>query len=100
VTGENTTPDIYAYADEAALTNPSDSGYSPSPVTQINGEDVLTWLNSYASQNGRSQDPDANYNQVFVNIPALAYQGTETDYFALSRFYQGENTVLTFANVM
>jgi hypothetical protein len=98
VTGENTTPDIYAYADEAALTNPSDSGYSPSPVTQINGEDVLTWLNSYASQNGRSQDPDANYNQVFVNIPALAYQGTETDYFALSRFYQGENTVLTFAN--
>lgn len=58
----------------------------------------MIWLNSYASQNGRSQDPDANYNQVFVNIPALAYQGTETSYFSLSRFYQGENTVLTFAN--
>lgn len=98
MTGENNTPDVYAYLDEAALTNPGDLGYRPSPVTRINGEDVLTWLNSYASQNGRSQDPDANYNQVFVNIPALAYSGAETNYFALSRFYQGENTVLTFAN--
>jgi len=98
VAGENDTPEVYAYGDEAALTNPGNFGYSPSPVTQINGEDVLTWLNSYASQNGRSQDPDANYNQVFVNVPALAFQGTETSYFALSRFYQGENTVLTFAN--
>jgi hypothetical protein len=98
VTGGNNTPEIYAYSDEAALTNPENSGYSPSPITQINGEGVLAWLNSYASQNGRSQDPDANYNQVFVNIPTLAYLGTETDYFALSRFYQGENTVLTFAN--
>jgi hypothetical protein len=98
VTGKNNTPEVYAYSDEAALSNPENFGYSPSPVTQINGEDVLTWLNSYASQNGRSQDPDANYNQVFVNIPALAYSGAETNYFALSRFYQGENTVLTFAN--
>jgi hypothetical protein len=98
VTGGNNTPEIYAYSDEAALTNPENSGYSPSPITQINGEGVLAWLNSYASQNGRSQDPDANYNQVFMNIPTLAYLGTETDYFALSRFYQGENTVLTFAN--
>ncbi|KAH0292500.1 hypothetical protein KCU62_g2010, partial [Aureobasidium sp. EXF-3399] len=98
VTGESDTPDVYAYSDEAALTNPGDFGYSPSPIIQINGEDVLTWLNSYASQNGRSQDPDANYNQVFVSVPALAFQGTETSYFALSRFYQGENTVLTFAN--
>jgi hypothetical protein len=98
VTGENNTPDVYAYLDEAALTNPGNFGYRPSPVTQIDGEDVLPWLNSYASQNGRSQDPDANYNQVFVNIPALAYSGAETNYFALSRFYQGENTVLTFAN--
>lgn len=98
MTGENATPDIYAYSDEAALTSPENFDYSPSPVTQVNGEDVLTWLNSYASQNGRSQDPDANYNQVFANVPALAFQGTETSYFALSRFYQGENTVLTFAN--
>lgn len=98
VTGGNDTPDIYAYSDQAALTNSGNLGYSPSPITQINGEDVLTWLNSYASQNGRSQDPDANYNQVFVNVPTLAFQGSETSYFALSRFYQGENTVLTFAN--
>jgi hypothetical protein len=98
VTGEDGSPEVYAYSDEAALISPGNFGYSPSPITQINGEDVLTWLNSYASQNGRSQDPDANYNQLFVNIPALAYQGTETSYFSLSRFYQGENTVLTFAN--
>ena len=98
MTGENNTPEVYAYIDEPALTSSRNLDYSPSPVTQINGEDVLTWLNSYASQNGRSQDPDANYNQVFVNIPALAYQGAETNYFALSRVYQGENTVLTFAN--
>ncbi|KAG9954775.1 hypothetical protein KCU85_g16, partial [Aureobasidium melanogenum] len=98
VTGENETPDIYAYSDEAALTESGYADYSPSPITKINGEDVLAWVNSYASQNGRSQDPDANYNGVFLNIPALAYQDIETNYFAVSRFYQGDNTVLTFAN--
>ncbi|CAD0107179.1 unnamed protein product [Aureobasidium uvarum] len=67
-------------------------------LISINGQDVVAWLNSYASQNGRSQDPDANYNQVFVNIPKVAYQAAETDYFAVSRFYQGDDTVLTFAN--
>ncbi|KAI5206625.1 hypothetical protein E4T38_03677 [Aureobasidium subglaciale] len=79
-TGDNVTPEVYAY------------------MVQINGEDILSWLNSYASQDGRSQDPDANYNQLFVNIPALLYQGVETNYFALSRYYQGDNTVLRFAN--
>ncbi|KAG9696194.1 hypothetical protein KCU95_g4457, partial [Aureobasidium melanogenum] len=98
VTGENETPDIYAYSDEAALTKSGNADYSPSPITKINGEDALAWVNSYASQNGRSQDPDANYNGVFLNIPALAYQDIETNYFAISRFYQGDNTVLTFAN--
>lgn len=98
MTGENDIPDIYAYSDEAALTNSGNVDYSPSPLTKINGEDVLAWVNSYASQNGRSQDPDANYNGVFLNIPALAYEGSESNYFALSRFYQDNNTVLTFAN--
>ncbi|KAK6005371.1 hypothetical protein QM012_008150 [Aureobasidium pullulans] len=98
VTGENNTPDIYAYSDEPALTKSGNADYSPSPVTKINGEDVLAWVNSYASQNGRSQDPDANYNGVFLNIPALAYENIESNYFALSRFYQGNNTVLTFSN--
>ncbi|KAI4725125.1 hypothetical protein E4T49_07137 [Aureobasidium sp. EXF-10728] len=98
LTGEIKTPDIYAYKDESALVNPGNFDYSPSPVTKINDQDVVAWLNSYASQNGRSQDPDANYNQVFLNIPKLAYEAAETDYFAVSRFYQGDNTVLTFAN--
>lgn len=98
MTGENDTPDIYAYSDEAALTMSENAEYSPSPITKINGEDVLAWVNSYASQNGRSQDPDANYNGVFLTIPTLAYEGIDTNYFALSRFYQGNNTVLTFAN--
>ncbi|KAG9512429.1 hypothetical protein KCV07_g9477, partial [Aureobasidium melanogenum] len=98
VADENDTPDIYAYSDEAALTKSGNVDYSPSPISKINGEDVFAWVNSYASQNGRSQDPDANYNGVFLNIPALAYQDIETSYFALSRFYQGDNTLLTFAN--
>ncbi|CAD0082826.1 unnamed protein product [Aureobasidium vineae] len=98
LTVENDTPDIYAYIDENSLADPGNSDYSPSPVTKINGQDVVAWLNSYAAQNGRSQDPDANYNQVFVNIPKLAYEAAETDHFAVSRFYQGNTTMLTFAN--
>ncbi|KAI5244428.1 hypothetical protein E4T43_03732 [Aureobasidium subglaciale] len=97
-TGDNVSPEVYAYSDEAALCSPEDFDYIPSPVVQINGDDILSWLNSYASQNGRSQDPDANYNQLFVDVPALLYQGVETNYFALSRYYQGDNTVLRFAN--
>ncbi|CAD0029082.1 unnamed protein product, partial [Aureobasidium pullulans] len=84
--------------DVAALVNLDQFDYTPSPLTQINGEDVLSWLNSYASQNGRSQDPDANYNALFLNVPTLAYQAVETSHFAVSRFFQGNNTNLAFAN--
>ncbi|THW91267.1 hypothetical protein D6D18_06578 [Aureobasidium pullulans] len=97
-TDNNDLPDVYAYSDVAALVNLDQFDYTPSPLTQINGEDVLSWLNSYASQNGRSQDPDANYNALFLNVPTLAYQGVETSHFAVSRFFQGNNTNLAFAN--
>jgi hypothetical protein len=98
ITNNNTLPDVYAYSDEAALTSPEKSDYTPSPITKINGEDVLPWLNSYASQNGHSQDADANYNQVFLDIPQVAYQGIAGDLFVSSRYYQGNDTVLSFAN--
>ncbi|TIA28738.1 hypothetical protein D6C83_07401 [Aureobasidium pullulans] len=97
-TDNNDLPDVYAYSDVAALVDLDQFDYTPSPLTQINGEDVLSWLNSYASQNGRSQDPDANYNALFLNVPTLAYQGVETSHFAVSRFFQGNKTNLAFAN--
>jgi hypothetical protein len=96
-------PDVYSTLDAAALINPNSARYTPSPITQINGEDVEDWLNTYAatSGTGKQQDPDANYNGLFPDmsgnsVPSLV--GSFGNAFAQSSTYQGTDTVLKFSN--
>lgn len=93
----NNLPEVYAYKDAAALRDNSPD-YDPSPLTEIDGVDVETWLNSYASQNGILGDPDANYNFNFRNVPGISSPGPRGDTFAASRYYQGNATTFAFAN--
>lgn len=94
-------PQVYSNQDVDALAG--NAGYTPSPISQINGEDAETWLNTYAATNGngRQQDPDANYNSLFPSlatdaVPALF--GSYGNVFSLSGTYQGTDTVIQYAN--
>ncbi|GAB1736596.1 hypothetical protein NU219Hw_g8223t1 [Hortaea werneckii] len=91
-------PSVFVYDDLDAMQGEEDAEYTPSPIEQINGEDVESWLNSYASQNGRSRDPDANYNNLFENLPGNGDIEAGGDTFGHSLLYQGNETILSFSN--
>ncbi|KAI7321851.1 beta-galactosidase [Hortaea werneckii] len=98
VQGDDELPSVFAYDDLDAMQDEKDAGYEPSSIEQINGEDVESWLNSYASQNGRSRDPDANYNSLFQNLPGNGSIAAGGDAFGYSILYQGTETILGFTN--
>ncbi|KAK5165600.1 uncharacterized protein LTR77_009129 [Saxophila tyrrhenica] len=96
-------PDVYAVLDADALIDTSSAQYKPSPITQINGDDVEDWLNTYAatSGTGKQQDPDSQYNGLFPSIPGNSVPSLVGGYgntFAQATIYQGTDTVLKFAN--
>ena len=91
-------PSVYGFSDLEALRNPNGSGYQPSAVVQVNSVEVETWVNEYAALNPWDHDPDANYNNVMFSSP-LKYTGQGGgDAFTSSWNYQGDDTVLAFAN--
>ncbi|KAI7568718.1 glycoside hydrolase family 125 protein [Hortaea werneckii] len=98
VQGDDELPSVFAYDDLDAMQDEEDAGYTASSIEQINGEDVESWLNSYASQNGRSRDPDANYNSLFQNLPGNGSIAAGGDTFGYSILYQGNETILGFTN--
>lgn len=80
-------PNIYLGHDIHYLrANASDDG-TVSPIVQINGQDVQTYLNEYATLNVQDQDPDANYNALFLQGPSVP--GVNFDVFQQSSWYQG-----------
>ncbi|KAI1736468.1 hypothetical protein F4680DRAFT_461156 [Xylaria scruposa] len=66
------TPQIYVGADLQALASGSTA---ISPVVTINGQDVITYLESVADLQG-NQDPDARWNTLFVSAAAVASVGS------------------------
>ncbi|KAK5686512.1 hypothetical protein LTS10_002632 [Elasticomyces elasticus] len=93
-------PEVYDFQDLHAFGPPScsSSSYTPSAVTLINGVDSETWLNEFAALNPYDHDPDANYNYIFVNIPRAALNDGGGGSYHAGRLYQGDDTVLAFAN--
>ncbi|WPG99302.1 Hypothetical protein R9X50_00211500 [Acrodontium crateriforme] len=72
-----------------------------SPVTQVNGQDVESWLNQYAALNAGHQDPDANYNALFPITPINSLRLTadvdpSRGSIGGSPLFQGNETVLSF----
>lgn len=88
---------LTAAADIAASGN-----FTPSPVTAINGQDAVSFLNDWA-QLGALNDPDASYNSVFFSKAfAAANPAGWEGYFAGSgRFgyiWPGPQTEIRFEN--
>jgi hypothetical protein len=66
--------------------------YEPSPVTQIDGRDVVQFLTDEANLNSY-HDPDTRFNAMFFSQAAENY-----GYFTSPRFYPGSTTNITFEN--
>lgn len=81
-------PEVWAIRDF----NASQSGYEPSPITQINGQDVQEFLKSEADMTAY-HDPDTRYNAMFFMSSAEAY-----GLFISPRFYPGPTTSVTYGN--
>lgn len=88
-------PQVYAYDD--LLTSTSNATYKPSAVTKIDSQDAVDFLLKW-SQNGKCQDRDALWNEVFYS-PAQSQVGTVSGSFKYANIaYTGATTSLTFAN--
>jgi hypothetical protein len=81
-------PQVWAVRDF----NVSQSGYEPSPVTQIDGQDVQQFLKAEADMNSY-HDPDTRYNVLFFMAAAQNY-----GLFTNPRFYPGPTTSVTYEN--
>ncbi|KAK5712816.1 hypothetical protein LTR15_011809 [Elasticomyces elasticus] len=92
-------PQIYADSDLPSLSATNKTDYTPSPIVSINGRDVETVLNEIATTEGMAQDPDANYNGLFPQIPMnYISTGASSGIFAQGRLYQESHTSVTFGN--
>ncbi|KAL1962724.1 hypothetical protein VTN77DRAFT_9268 [Rasamsonia byssochlamydoides] len=94
-------PQIYVHSDINALVASKAGNFTPSPVTSINGQDAVAFLNDWA-QLGVLQDPDAGYNSLFFSKPFAATSSAWQGYFAGSeRFgyiWPGNQTEIGFQN--
>jgi hypothetical protein len=94
-------PAIFAYSD--VLLESQDSSFRPSPVTEINNENVTHYL-TRISQIGQLQDRDALWNSVFYSIPQVSLDtlGTGLGLFSGGGLggveYPGSNTTIKFGN--
>ncbi|KAI0538578.1 hypothetical protein GGR58DRAFT_467765 [Xylaria digitata] len=93
-------PEIYLGADVAAI---SLGNSTVSPVTKINGKDVIEYLETVAALQG-SQDPDARWNALFASAASIATGNTDVgSLFGQFAFNEGlwpgvNSTTLEFKN--
>lgn len=86
--GGSGVPKVWAVRDF----NTTNASYEPSAISQINGKDVVQFLQEESKLNA-FHDPDARYNAMFLMQPAENY-----GYFTNPRFYPGPTTNVTYDN--
>lgn len=73
------------------------SDYQPSPITFINGEDVVTYLTQFAVKNSIGMvEPHGDWNQL-MRSAALDIQGY-LNTFSMANFYPGESITFELRN--
>lgn len=73
-------------------------GWTPSPILQINGQDVIEFLTDFAAlQSAGTLEPHADWNQLFAS-PAQDIQGLTNVFGGGATFYPGDELNFTLAN--
>lgn len=104
-------PSVFVYNDWPLLSQQDDSGvlekrddeipYNASAIVSINSQPIQDFLKEQASLLGSYQDPDANYNACFLNLPSLQTPGEfpiHDNLFETIRVYPGSMTSIGFDN--
>lgn len=81
-------PEVWSIRDY----NSSQAGYEPSPIVQIDGQDVQQFLEAEALKNAY-HDPDTRFNALFFMASAENY-----GLFTSPTFYPGPTTSVTYKN--
>ena len=84
-------------ADGSVTFTPQNLSYTPSPITAIDGIDVVTFMVATSLINN-IQDPDASYNTGFFELAQYTNNPTNTGVFSYPISYPGPNTTIAFAN--
>ncbi|OAR02878.1 hypothetical protein LLEC1_06783 [Akanthomyces lecanii] len=87
------TPSLYIYEDAKQL---SAGNTTVSPISTINGQDAVEYLQKEVASSRRSQDPDARYNQLFTSIALLSSDSPQEAVGAVSSnydMYPGEDRI-------
>ena len=72
--------------------------WQASPITTINGQDVVDYLTQFAAVNTIGcLEPHADWNQL-MSSPALTIQNSQSIFNGYTTFYPGENITFTFEN--
>lgn len=88
-------PQIWATDD---VLESASEGWTPSPITKINGEDVVEYLTKFAAINSQGYlEPHADWNAI-MSSPALDIQGQVEVFFGGALLYPGDGLNFTFAN--
>ncbi|RDW66343.1 hypothetical protein BP6252_09978 [Coleophoma cylindrospora] len=74
------------------------TSYQPSPVTTINGVDVITYLTDFAAKNSvGTLEPHADWNQLMLS-PAQEIQGYSNVFSGGATFYPGNTITFVLEN--
>ncbi|KAF4635118.1 hypothetical protein G7Y89_g2987 [Cudoniella acicularis] len=88
-------PEVYLVKDLADSN--FTKAYQPSPITSINGVDVVTYLTTFAGKNSIGMvEPHADWNQL-MRSAAQDIQGYSNT-FRLATFYPGDTITFTLGN--
>ncbi|MCJ1381039.1 hypothetical protein MMC17_004148 [Xylographa soralifera] len=90
-------PEVFI-AEDLVVTKANRVGWSPSAITEINGQNVTQFLLQFARTNAfGTLEPHADWNQLMVN-PAADIQGLSTAFTGSSPFYPGDTIEFKFEN--
>ncbi|KAF2231252.1 hypothetical protein EV356DRAFT_472116 [Viridothelium virens] len=75
-----------------------DTGFTPSPLKTINGQDVVEFLTQFAAaQSAGTLEPNADWNQLFAS-PAADIQSYIAIWTGGATLYPGDTLTITFEN--
>ncbi|KAL9095721.1 MAG: hypothetical protein Q9165_002153 [Trypethelium subeluteriae] len=75
-----------------------DTGFTPSPLKTINGQDAVEFLTQFAAaQSGGTLEPNADWNQLFAS-PAADIQSYIAIWTGGATLYPGDTLTITFEN--
>ncbi|KAF8851590.1 hypothetical protein BDZ45DRAFT_750549 [Acephala macrosclerotiorum] len=94
ISSNSSTPGVYFLTDIDQYLN-ENTNWTPSPITKIEGQDAVTFLEKMSVTTDQFQDPDALWNRLFYN-PAAALREQFGQYYTGGWMFGFDNDTITY----